>query len=79
MLKAEDERPGNEDSSNDMEMDDEPVLEQIMEFASANRGLAFFFSSSFFYIKIYLAVDKKNQGNEKDVGYHVFHLHLFGC
>ncbi|KAL6332215.1 hypothetical protein AAG906_001930 [Vitis piasezkii] len=34
---AEDERPGNEDSSNDMEMDDEPVLEQIMEFASANR------------------------------------------
>ncbi|XP_034697359.1 ATP-dependent helicase rhp16-like [Vitis riparia] len=37
VLKAEDERPGNEDSSNDMEMDDEPVLEQIMEFASANR------------------------------------------
>lgn len=48
MLKAEDERPGNEDSSNDMEMDDEPVLEQIMEFASANRGLAFFFPLPFF-------------------------------
>ena len=61
MLKAEDERPGNEDSSNDMEMDDEPVLEQIMEFASANRGLAFFFLF-LSYIKIYLAVDKKNQG-----------------
>lgn len=51
MLKAEDERPGNEDSSNDMEMDDEPVLEQIMEFASANRGLAFFFFLFLFLYK----------------------------